>query len=225
MAHCIPLTSCTIATDPQVQEADPGTVIHRLNKTELNNTWRDLLGTDTRPADEFPSDDLALGFDNIADSLSTSPLHLKCEAATDELLAKVLPVPITPIHFVGEAESDDTSISTSAGGTCCGGEAHNLWSRGQIEFFIDLPQDGVYTFSAAAWGDQAGPDPIRMDIGLDNVAFDTFDVTGASQAEIETFSVTAEASKGFHSFYVEFLNDFYDPENGLDRNLKVDYLE
>lgn len=222
------LSSCTIATDPQVQEADPGTVtLHRLNKTELNNTWRDLLGTDTRPADEFPSDDLALGFDNIADSLSTSPLHFEMlEAATDELLAtEILPVPITPIHFVGEAESDDTSISTSTGGTCCGGEAHNLWSRGQIEFFIDLPQDGVYTFSAAAWGDQAGPDPIRMDIGLDNVAFDTFDVTGASQAEIEMFSVTAEASKGFHSFYVEFLNDFYDPENGLDRNLKVDYLE
>lgn len=223
------LNSCTGGTTPNAQESDPGTVtLHRLNKTELNNTWRDLLGTDLRPADEFPSDDLALGFDNIADSLSTSPLHFEMlEAATESLLStEVLPIPIRPIHLIGEAESDDTtSIATSAGGTCCNGEAHNLWSRGQVEFFIELPQDGVYSFKTAVWGDQAGPEPVRMAIGLDNVAIDFFDITAANQAETETIEVTAEASKGFHSFYVEFTNDYYEPETGEDRNLKVDYLE
>ena len=36
---------------------DPGRVtIRRLNRAEYNNTIRDLLGVDTRPADAFPAD-------------------------------------------------------------------------------------------------------------------------------------------------------------------------
>lgn len=54
---------------------DPGRVtVHRLNRTEYNNTVRDLLGTSQRPADSFPADDFGLGFDNIADVLSVSPV-------------------------------------------------------------------------------------------------------------------------------------------------------
>ena len=51
--------------------------IHRLNKTEYNNTVRDLLGVDIRPADDFPSDDVGYGFNNIADVLSLPPLLLE----------------------------------------------------------------------------------------------------------------------------------------------------
>jgi hypothetical protein len=50
--------------------------LHRLNRAEYNNTVRDLLGTATRPADSFPIDDRGGGFDNIADVLTLSPLHL-----------------------------------------------------------------------------------------------------------------------------------------------------
>ena len=38
-----------------------------------NNTVRDLLSVDTEPANDFPQDDSAHGFDNIADALSLSP--------------------------------------------------------------------------------------------------------------------------------------------------------
>jgi hypothetical protein len=56
---------------------DPGRVtLHRLNRAEYNNTVRDLLGTALRPADDFPADDRGSGFDNVADVLSLSPLHL-----------------------------------------------------------------------------------------------------------------------------------------------------
>jgi hypothetical protein len=60
-----------------VNATDPGRVtMHRLNRAEYNNTVRDLLGTSQKPADEFPIDDRGSGFDNIADVLTLSPLHL-----------------------------------------------------------------------------------------------------------------------------------------------------
>jgi mono/diheme cytochrome c family protein len=53
----------------------PGRVtLRRLNRAEYNNTVRDLLAIDFRPADDFPSDDVGHGFDNIGDVLSMSPI-------------------------------------------------------------------------------------------------------------------------------------------------------
>jgi hypothetical protein len=64
-------------TPPPPMGADPGRVtVHRLNRVEYNNTVRDLLGTARAPADDFPIDDRGSGFDNIADVLTLSPLHL-----------------------------------------------------------------------------------------------------------------------------------------------------
>jgi cytochrome c553 len=57
---------------------NPGRVTaRRLNRTEYNNTVRDLLGVDVRPADDFPQDDAGYGFDNIADVLSLSPVLME----------------------------------------------------------------------------------------------------------------------------------------------------
>src|SRR5262249_51661022 len=55
---------------------DPGKItLRRLNKSEYNNTIRDLFGIDIQPANEFPDDDVGYGFDNIGDVLTLSPLH------------------------------------------------------------------------------------------------------------------------------------------------------
>jgi hypothetical protein len=57
---------------------NPGRVtLRRLNRAEYNNTIRDLVGIRFRPADDFPSDDVGYGFDNIGDVLSLSPLLLE----------------------------------------------------------------------------------------------------------------------------------------------------
>ncbi len=62
----------------RVTPPDPGRVTaRRLNRTEYNNTVRDLFGIDVRPADDFPQDDAGYGFDNIADVLSLSPVLLE----------------------------------------------------------------------------------------------------------------------------------------------------
>ncbi len=53
----------------------PGRVtLRRLNRIEYNNTIRDLIGLDLRPADEFPADDVGYGFDNIGEVLATPPI-------------------------------------------------------------------------------------------------------------------------------------------------------
>jgi hypothetical protein len=48
--------------------------IRRLNRAEYNNTIRDLIGLDLRPADEFPADDIGYGFDNIGEVLAVPPI-------------------------------------------------------------------------------------------------------------------------------------------------------
>ena len=66
---------------------DPGRlVIHRLSRSEYNNTVRDLLGVEGRPADKFPADGGGGGgFDNNADTLFIPPILMEkyLEAAGD----------------------------------------------------------------------------------------------------------------------------------------------
>lgn len=54
---------------------DPGPApIRRLTRVEYNNTVYQLLGDTSRPADDFPPDEEAAGFDNQAATLVVSPL-------------------------------------------------------------------------------------------------------------------------------------------------------
>ncbi len=70
-------STTSTGTGPAVPGTDPGRVtLHRLNRTEYNNTVRDLFGTALTPADDFPVDDSGAGFDNMADVLSISPVLL-----------------------------------------------------------------------------------------------------------------------------------------------------
>ncbi len=67
------------------KDPNPGRpTIRRLNKAEYNNTIRDLLGVDFKPAKTFPSDDVGYGFDNIGDVLTLSPLLVEKYLASAE---------------------------------------------------------------------------------------------------------------------------------------------
>jgi mono/diheme cytochrome c family protein len=71
------------------RERDPGRVtLRRLNRAEYNNTVRDLLGITFKPADDFPSDDVGYGFDNIGDVLSLPPLLLEKYLAAAEKISE-----------------------------------------------------------------------------------------------------------------------------------------
>lgn len=51
--------------------------VRRLNRTEYNNTIRDLIGVDSNPARELPSDPSGYGFDNIGDVLFLPPVLME----------------------------------------------------------------------------------------------------------------------------------------------------
>src|SRR5688572_9356151 len=63
--------------DALIQPQAGRVTARRLNRAEYNNTVRDLLGIDIRPADTFPADTAAFGFDNISDALTLSPALLE----------------------------------------------------------------------------------------------------------------------------------------------------
>ena len=79
-----------LARIDRVTPPDPGRVTaRRLNRNEYNNTIRDLLGVEMRPADDFPQDDAGYGFDNIADVLSLSPVLMEKYLSAADNVARV----------------------------------------------------------------------------------------------------------------------------------------
>ncbi len=77
--------------------ADPGRVtVRRLNRSEYNNSIRDLLNIDFHPADSFPQDDVGYGFDNIGDVLTVPPLLIeKYLDASEEVVRRAIVTPET----------------------------------------------------------------------------------------------------------------------------------
>jgi hypothetical protein len=62
-------------------------VMHRLNRSEYGNAIRDLLALDVNVTELLPSDGANFGFDNIADSLKTSPLLLERYVTTAQRIS------------------------------------------------------------------------------------------------------------------------------------------
>lgn len=63
-------------------------ILRRLTHSQYNHTVRDLLGEETRPADQFPKEDFVHGFTNQADGQSISPLQAEAYARAAEKLAR-----------------------------------------------------------------------------------------------------------------------------------------
>ncbi len=196
--------------------------IHRLNRAEYDNTIRWLFyGLDVGAAEDFPPDDHGAGFDNIADVLALSPLLVELlERAADAIVTEALYQPIAEPAFVNrEAEGPDTL--QSVGGSS--GDFWNLWSNGTVSAVVQLPAAGSYTLSARVACQQAGPDTCVSTLMFDGLDVQAFDVTGTN-SDPDVISVQVTASAGSHTIGVSFTNDFYDPANGLDQNLLVDWV-
>jgi len=68
--------------------SSPPVLLRRLTHSQYNNTVRDLLGDQTRPADEFPPEDFVNGFKNQAAVQSIPPLLAESYSAAAEKLAQ-----------------------------------------------------------------------------------------------------------------------------------------
>lgn len=207
---------------------DPGRVtIHRLNRAEYNNTIRDLVGVDFHPADDFPSDDVGYGFDNIGDVLALPPILLeKYLSAAEKIMDKALVIDDPAKTYTNRLEAkklQPDKIGFGADG------AKLLVDNNEVFGEFNFPREGTYQIRVQAYGEQAGPDPARMTVLADKDELKTFDVAN-DRFNTRTFTVTKSFPAGNRKIYARFINDFYEPKEkdskkGGDRNLGVAAIE
>jgi mono/diheme cytochrome c family protein len=163
---------------------DPGRVtIRRLNRTEYNNTVRDLLGVDFRPADEFPQDDSGYGFDNIGDVLSLSPVLMERYLRAAERVARSA--------IFGPATMKPTLVRVNAG-------PRQIVERKEPLFEYDVsglslpnalhamhtvPVEAEYRLRASLGGVRpAGSDPLTITLWLDGKEIQSQEIDPAEGA-------------------------------------------
>lgn len=109
-----------IARMDRLMASSPGPIIvRRLNRAEYNNTVRDLLGVNFRPADDFPQDVPGHGFDNIGGTLTVSPVLVEKYLAAAERVARTAVFGVEPMlpertahqpWFTADAFSKNTAV-------------------------------------------------------------------------------------------------------------------
>ncbi|MCB1209181.1 MAG: DUF1592 domain-containing protein [Verrucomicrobiales bacterium] len=216
-------------TDPA--KPDPGHVTaRRLNRTEYNNTVRDLLYLDTRPADQFPPDDTGYGFDNIGDVLSLSPILMeKCVRAAGDLSAAALKVkPADKMSVVLDAGK----FWNHKGATTETDAIRWFYNDATAATKFTAPVAGTYDLTLSVSAAQAGTESARMvvqiseaDTTLDLGSFDVKSEFAGPKTKWQMVVVPVRVSAGEHRIYVRFANDFADPAEKnparRDRNLAV----
>src|SRR5207302_8636611 len=152
---------------------DPGFVaIHRLNRSEYNNTIRDQVGVDFQPAADFPADDSGYGFDNIADVLSMSPLLAeKYLAAAEQVMDKAI---VTDNPF--RSRRVRVEAAKMSGGEALTFGRRILTSNGDITYPCTFITDADYVIRINAEADEAGNEPAKMTVRLDGTDLQTFEV-------------------------------------------------
>jgi hypothetical protein len=206
---------------------DPGRVtIRRLNRAEYNNTVRDLLGVDFQPADDFPSDDVGSGFDNIGDVLSLPPLLMEKYLAAAESIAEKT-ILATPPTLLANQEKSGMDLR-GEGEADLRGEHWAIISAGAVRADFIVPRAGEYTLRAVASGDKAGGESPELELQLDGKKVKIFAVNAPRDKE-RPYEIRQQLAAGKHELAARFINDFYDPDaadrSRRDRNLYVSSLE
>ncbi|MCA8994940.1 MAG: DUF1592 domain-containing protein [Planctomycetaceae bacterium] len=192
---------------------DPGRVtVHRLNRTEYNNTVHDLLAVDVTPADKFPSDDVGYGFDNIGDVLSVPPLLVEkyLDAAEEVAAAAIVTKHPNYLH----EEFDGLELKTE-GAARADRRGLAIISRGTGYAEIPFQGTGTYRVKLNASANQAGDEPAKLEFKVGDKVLHTFVLEGDRDKRDYEFEFRPEAGKKKVQF--TFINDFYD-ENAADKN-------
>ena len=146
---------------------DPGRVtIRRLNRAEYNNTVRDLLGVTFRPADDFPSDDVGSGFDNIGDVLTLPPLLMEKYLAAAERIAEQTIV-ADPRQFIKSQRQDRRQLARRRLGqttTRTAAAGRSLATGSVAAEFNAAARRASIVLRVEARATQAGDEPAQMEV-------------------------------------------------------------
>jgi hypothetical protein len=183
--------------------------IRRLNRTEYNNTVRDLVGVDFKPADDFPADDVGYGFDNIGDVLSVSPLLLeKYLSAAEAILDQA-------IVFADPPKLSKTTFDTIRTGS--------ISTAGEIGRMVSF-EAGEYRICCKVGGDRFGDEPVRVMLRVMGEDVKAFEVK-ATAADPEVIEARFRVKAGTGRVGVVFLNPTVPAADGRPRVLHLKGVE
>ena len=150
----------------------------RLNRSEYNNTLRDLLGVNNNPARDFPQDDSGYGFDDIGAVLSLSPVLMEqyLAAAEKEVhLAlfgpgKVQPTVVRhqPVYRPGTDGGDNSRFANTLPYSLTNYDATGLALPSALHAMNYFPAEGEYIFRIDPEGSRPQPsDPFTVAVWID----------------------------------------------------------
>ncbi len=186
---------------------DPGRVTaRRLNRAEYNNTIRDLVGVDFKPAADFPADDSGYGFDNIGDVLSLSPVLMeKYLAAAEKIARKAIVADPPPKPTQERIEHLQVPPEEQP--------ARNLAGR------HDFPVEGDYDIRALVSGRRNAE---LITLSLDGKELKTFPITTEDEAP-RLGELRLHVTAGAHELKATLLHDDSRPDAQPDpEDVKVD---
>jgi hypothetical protein len=211
------------------EDQSPGRVtLRRLNRVEYRNTIRDLLGVDYKPTDEFPSDDVGYGFDNIGDVLTLSTVLMeKYFAAAEQISEEAINADANSKGIATPIELDRVNATEAVKPFGEGGKY--FISNGALNFQVKAEKPGEYRVQVRAWGDQGGDEPARMKIEIAGQPEKVIDVK-AIRTSPGSYEVTVPLEKAAElPVKISFINDAYvekkDGKAGYDRNLLVESIQ
>lgn len=206
---------------------DPGRVtLRRLNRAEYNNTIRDLLGIDFRPADAFPADVAGYGFDNNGDVLSVAPVLMEKYLAAAKLsldkAIKVDPIVPPPLQrweaatLEGTIAKTDPNAVVAASGPNFGAGLRRTSPIGRLfnqqgEIFVDydFPADGEYVLRLRGYGTQGSTSKSRPQVAfkIDDQPVDAPFTIKEDQRNTSVYSLNkVRVTAGKHRVTLAFLN-------------------
>ena len=194
--------------------------LRRLNGREVATTVRDLYGLSLPREEIFGDDPVGHGYDTSAGVQTWNGDSLERYLAAAEYVAqRVFPADRGP-RSLGILEQD----AIRAGGN----RRPRLNSNGKIELQVEIPAAGRWRLRVGAYGEQAGPDPVRVQLLAGKSSSAVMELLAATGTpEVLAFDVDLPA--GQVPVGVRFLNDWYRRElKGIephDRNLVVQWFE
>jgi len=213
-----------------VVNPDPGKVtLRRLNRGEYNNTIRDLIGVDFRPADDFPTDDVGYGFDNIGDVLSLPPILLEKYLTAAEAVAETAILADDRPRGPTRRFKPDSFGKAGVNGSPDGDSGFWLMST-NAEATVDgaFPKPGNYLVRVRAFGHQAGDEAPKLEVRVDGKEAKTFFVKAEAEAP-EVYEAKVKIKRTGLKLSAAFTNDAWYPDSPdvghRDRNLAIESLE
>jgi hypothetical protein len=191
----------------RLTKPEPGRVTaRRLNRSEYNNTIRDLLGVDISPANDFPQDDSGYGFDNIGSVLSLSPVLMeKYLSAADKVVQLALFGPGTvkptvvrhqPIYRTGTDGGDNSRFANALPYTLTNYDVTGLALPSALHTMHYFPAEGEYIFRIDPEGSRPRPsDPFTVAVWIDGKQVATIDDFARSTITGENFGSLEGADK------------------------------